>query len=191
MDWKINRRKNEQNINTLEHYRGIRFIFHNIKQYFKNRKYIRQRIKWGFSYPDTWDMSLYLSDVISAMLEHMADRCDGYPDKQTDPENGFDTYEEWIDALRECAYKLYYSSEEHNSDEMRNPYEEQNRELYKKWTTKDNGDGSSTLVTNYTPEDEEIQKKYFEEEAKIWSLKEQYKNEALDFLKKHWYALWW
>lgn len=51
----------------------------NIKQYFKNFKYMRQRIKRGWADCDAWGMNDFILIEMKEMLEYLAKYSHGFP----------------------------------------------------------------------------------------------------------------
>ena len=76
--------------------RGPVYYKHQIRRFFNERKWKRQRAKRGFSDFDVWEIDTWFIYTLSEMLEHLALTTESYPER-------CETYEKWKEEL------LYYS----------------------------------------------------------------------------------
>jgi hypothetical protein len=183
-------------------------------------KHMRRCVRWswqrifrGYADCDKWNMYSYLQKLIPEMLQDMRnDRygSPGYLGKNYKNEEGTlvnDTcHEEW-DKLLDHMIFLWRESDEETCTK-KNPYEEEYHKAHGEFEDKygfwgeklqteeeleenrKRGGGRTIHFMKELPEYKEISDKYFEEEKKIEDYRSKCKNEALDLLKEHFYALW-
>lgn len=179
------------------------------------RKCIRwsyQRITRGYADCDWWDMYSYLQRLLPDMLQDMRDHRNGSPaylGENYTNEAGIlvnDTcHQEW-DKILDCMIYLWKESDE-DTCSRKNPYgeacdkaREEFETEYGFWgeklqtdeeTEETRKNGSRTIHTmSEVPKYKEISDKYFEEERKMEEYRRKCKDEAMDMLKEHFYALW-
>lgn len=121
--------KNKLNIMKFGMYRSTPFL--NIKQFFKNLKYAYQRIKWGFSAPDTWNFDWYLCHLISDALRYLAAHCNGAPEAYYDKEH--DSLQPWVNKLNSLAGKFEAAAEGYDTQEIKKLFEEFAEIFYDLW----------------------------------------------------------
>ena len=145
-----------------------KFWFSNLKQFFRNLKFARQRIKRGYADCDTWEMDAFLSVLISEMLIDLSQNSHGCPYGKDE--------EGWKQELLNAAFDLYdacYDSDE-SLDELDNLL-----------------DGIAIAkAVGAQGEIEQYRKEYCENLLQNENLREQSKDRALDWLKANWYNLW-
>lgn len=183
-------------------------------------KHIRRCIRWskqriirGYSDCDKWNMYDYLQKLIPTMLQDLRDNRHGSPgylgENYTNAEGILvnDTcHEEWDKILDYMIFLWRESSED--TCTRKNPYAEEYHNAHKEFENKygfwgeklqteaeleanrKRGGGGTIHFMDELPEYKEISDKYFEEERRIDVYRSECKDEALDLLKKHFYALW-
>lgn len=144
----------------------------NIDIFLRNFKWAYQRITRGFSDYDAWDLDSHMTELWCQSLLYLAEHTHGYPG--TDE---FPTYEAWQSYLYKIVELLRKSQEDYKCDEYVNKYEKNYDAITKVWGTR-------------TPEEEEIVKKYLDEEARIDTARTNYRNQALDMIKHVYGHLW-
>ena len=161
----------------------FRFYLRHPLRWFRELKYnIRdsyQRIKYGFSYTDIWNMDNWFLETIPPMLRKLAE-------EQTNP-GQFDNADDWDEWLLDQAEKL----EKCKEDGIKNEYEEEFLRLSElaqtSYTDKDNTVHS---VFKSSPEFEDIKKKYFNRQREISEEQIKLVNEVFNELGKNFYSLW-
>lgn len=93
----------------------------NIKIFKRGIKFAYQRITRGYSDYDVYDLDFYISNLLSEMLNHLADTTNGYPcGVDEEIENG---YEKWQEELRQAAKYIKDATEIDYTDELLRRYE--------------------------------------------------------------------
>ena len=89
-----------------------RYIFSNLKYYFKEIKWGCQRFKKGYCDSDWWDISLWFFHNLEGLLSDLAKHTISYP-------STCNSYEAWIEELNSMVEKLHifnnYSYEDFQS----------------------------------------------------------------------------
>lgn len=172
-----------------------------------------QRATRGYADCDKWSMYSFLQNLIPEMLQDMRDNRHGSPSylgENYTNEDGIlvnDTcHDEWNKLLdhmiflwREtvedtCTRKNPYAEEYHKaSEEFRDKYGFFGEKLQTEEELEENrkrGGGGTIHFMSELPAYKEISDKYNEEELKLDAYRLGCKNEAMDLLKEHFYALW-
>ena len=140
-----------------------------IKWWFRRRKFIRQRARWGFSEYDTWDFQSFHAHIVSEMMAYWADHMHSHHPEMTE--------EEWQTTLRKISECFAFWNKE-----LPNPA----YQAYKKATKRiKNKDGSITVSVP----DEEFEAWHKEEWAN-YELKRQKLKEGFDLLYEYYPHLW-
>lgn len=92
-----------------------RGFWHNIKQWFDNRRAAKQRAKLGYCYGDIWNCGNNECVRLAHMLTHFRNKCKSWPDRY------FSTFKEWIEYIDEIIDLLEFA--ETDPDEL-NEYAE-------------------------------------------------------------------
>lgn len=176
-------------------------------------RWSKQRIERGYAECDRWDMDGYLQRLIPEMLQDLRDNRLGSPaylgENYTNDKGMVvnDTcHEKWNKILDRMIFLWRESTEDFCS--KKNPYDEEYHKAHdafeekyglfgKKLQTeeerekcKQRGGGCRVHHMYELPEYKAISDKYFAEEYKIDAYRVECKNEALDLLKEHFFALW-
>lgn len=160
-----------------------------IHELFINIKAAHMRMHKGYCYTDIWNFDDWFTHVAPSMLRHLADYGSCYP--AVEP---FETSEKWHNWLYMMAERL----EECGRDtldvlEEKNEYSQQMHEALqaaqKRWK-ENHPDEKHTHGQDFTPEEEELRKKYWEREKEIVKDREQFIQETFTELGKHWDCLW-
>lgn len=176
------------------------------------KKFARQRIKRGFADIDVWSIDGWFMDIMPKMLTQLRKTHVGSPaslGKNYYDENGIlrnDTcHEEWNKILDRMIFLLQEMNED--TCKKKNPYEE---EYMKQWDVfeKEYGFFGEKLLTdeeketakqtgntrwhmmNELPENQELSKKYLEEEKKLFTYRDECKNEFFELFSKYFWNLW-
>lgn len=80
-------------------------IIYNIKNFFRNIKYARQRAVYGFCDADVWNLDYHLLTLLRETLYHLAKNHHTYP-------LSYDSPEEWEKELILTAKDFYFSIED-------------------------------------------------------------------------------
>ena len=182
-------------------------------------KHIQKCICWsyqrevrGYSEYDKWNMYSFLQKLIPEMLQDMRDNRHGSPEYLGDNytnDKGIlvnDTcHAEW-DKLLDYMIFLWREAAE-DTCTRKNPYEEEYDRAHTEFTDKygllgeklqtedelkenQKCGGRTMHFMNELPEYKEISEKYHAEELELDTYRLRCKNEAMDLLKEHFYALW-
>lgn len=151
----------------------------NIKWFFRSFKLAAQRIKRGYSEYDITDLDSYLTGLMACALDDFAKRTQGIPQEYLDKYNGDEekAFARWKEQLQATSYMLFQSLEcleefNYNVPEMPGKI------------TFINGEMKHINATK-----EEIDK-WLEENRKITEARYECAQDALKWLKKHWWDLW-
>lgn len=144
-------------------------LWKRIKWWFRRAKYARQRVRWGFSEYDVWDLDYYLADLLKDMFAYFAKHHMSHP---------YDvTPEEWQQTLiniSECFAQY--------GRELPTPaYDAYSAAV----TRTKNEDGSITVESP-----NELLEAWREEEREQYEYKMQKLKEGFDLLYK-WYPNLW
>ncbi len=183
-------------------------------------KYFRKCIRWswqritrGYAECDKWNMFGYLQSLIPEMLQDLRENrmgSPGYLGENYTNEEGIlvnDTcHEEWNKVLDHMIFLWKESNED--TCARKNPYDEEYHKAHKEFEDKygfwgeklqtkaeleanrKRGGGGMIHFMGELPEYKEISDKYFAEERRIEEYCCKCKDEALELLKEHFYALW-
>jgi len=183
-------------------------------------KHIQKCICWsyqrevrGYSEYDKWNMYSFLQKLIPEMLQDMRDNRHGSPEYLGDNytnDKGIlvnDTFHAEWDKLLDYMVFLWREAAE-DTCTRKNPYEEEYDRAHTEFTDKygllgeklqteeelkenrKRGGGRTMHFMNELPEYKEISEKYHAEELELDTYRLRCKNEAMDLLKEHFYALW-
>lgn len=156
---------------------GIRNISHNIKQFFRNLKWAYQRVVWGFSEGDTWELDAYFLELFYQSLTYFSQHLEGYPWNFNE--------ESWLKYLNKMIAHFYNAQEMHRDnwasikedeafdalEEIRNNFNEPKE--------------------GYTQEDLEMaRKKFFDATIEATKFREQEMHYAIDMLEEVFFSLW-
>lgn len=160
-----------------------------IKELFINKKAAKMRVQLGYCYTDIWNFNDWFTSVAPPMLRHMADygsACPGTEPFET-PEKWHDWLHAMADRLEECGQDPFEISEKRNqySDQMH----EALRAAQERWK-KNHPDEKFSQGQDFTPEEEEIRKKYLEREKQLSKEREEFIQKTFTELGKHWDCLW-
>lgn len=157
------------------------YLRHPFKWFRKLRYNIRdsyQRIKYGFSYTDAWDMDTWFLETIPPMLRRLAEDSP-YPES-------FDCADDWDEWLLDQAEKL----EKCREDGIKNEYEEEFFRLSELAQTSCNDTEGTHITFKSNPEFEDIKKKYFNRQHEIYEEQTKLISEVFNELGKYFYNLW-
>lgn len=188
-------------------------VWARIKHIKKCLRWSRQRIVRGYSDCDIWDMYGYLQTLLPDMLQNLKDNRYGSPcflGENYTNDAGFlvnDTcHAEWDKILDQMIFLWKETSEDTCS--KKNAYENEHSKAHSEFTEKygflgeklqtveeleenrKRGGGGTVHFMDELPEYKEISDKYREEERKLEQYRNECKDEALDMMKKNFFALW-
>lgn len=182
-------------------------------------KYLKRCIKWscqriviGYAECDVWNMDGYLQRLIPDMLQDLKDNRTGSPaylGENYTNEDGIlvnDTCDEEWDKILDNMIFLWRESNEETCKRT-NPYCDEYDKAFEEFTEKYGilGDKLRTEAElendkkfrvrtghfmDELPQYKEISEKYFAEEKKLEEYRNKCKDDAIDLLKEHFYALW-
>ena len=216
----VMKKKSEPSVNNIWDKEGFQMcglgekskIIARIKHFRRCVLWSRQRIVRGYADCDRRHMDRYLQNLIPDMLQDLRDNRYGSPSylgENYTNENGIlvnDTcHKEWDKILDRMIF-LWRESNEYTC-RRKNPYEEEHSKAYSEFAEKYGFFGEklqteeelerkrkhgSTIVhfMGELPEYKEISDRHFEEERKLDEYRKTSKDEALDLLKEHFWALW-
>ena len=145
------------------------------REFWFNLRDSYQRIKFGWSFSDVWNMDDWFLDIIPPMLRQLAEE-DSYPAK-------FDMIEDWHDWLRAQADKL----EKCKEDGIKNEFEE---EFHSTAALARMRNTDNSVVFDATPEFIAIRDKYFARQQAIHEEQCRLLGETFEELGKYFYDLW-
>lgn len=176
-------------------------------------RWSKQRIVRGYSDSDIWNMFGYLQILLPDMLQNLKDNRNGSPgflgENYTNDEGILvnDTcHAEWDKILDRMIF-LWKETDE-DTCSRKNPYEEEYMEAFREFTDKygilgkelqteeeveenrKRGGGGTVHFMHELPEYKEISDKYREQERRLEQYRNECKDEAMDMLKKYFFALW-
>lgn len=164
----------------------LRNIPRNMKYACRNIKYAWQRATKGYCDCDLWNLDGYLTFLIAAAIEDLADNHMGYPGVAP-----VDTDEKWTEMLHTIAQNLKESDECYDEEFLwENPYTKQLEATFDKMTTEKTEDGMYKVNFNRSEEEEEFCNKWYQGEQDRYALRNSKKDKALDLLKTYWFNLW-
>lgn len=149
----------------------------NIRHFFRVFKHMYSRIRKGYCEWDLWDFDHYLEEVLINGLKEFCDGTDGYPGNDE-----FPTFESWENYLKEIITLLERSQEDNENGYYVNDYLEDFENLPR--------DLFDNKRPEYTPEQEETRRKFFDKEKEIAELRKADKDKALQMLAHVWGSLW-
>lgn len=135
-------------------------IIPNIRNFFRNVKYARQRAVYGFCDADVWNLDYHLLVLFRETFYHLAKNHYGYP-------FSYDTSEEWEKALIQAAEDCHFSISDNYTNEYWDTF------LEKNMTTQDN---LFSLIRERNDE--------------IYQLVEERKERALNWIVQNFSDLW-
>ncbi len=183
-------------------------------------KHIKKCVRWsyqravrGYSDYDKWNMYSFLQNLIPEMLQDMRDNRHGSPSYLGENYTNADgilvndtCHDEWDKLLDHMIFLWRESAED--TCTRKNPYEEEYDKAHAEFTDKygllgeklqteeeleenrKRGGGCTMHFMDEIPEYKDISDKYNTEELELDTYRLGCKNEAMDLLKKHFYALW-
>lgn len=188
-------------------------IIAKIKHIRKCLRWSKQRIVRGYADCDKWNMFDFLQTLIPDMLQDMRENrvgSLGYLGENYTNDEGISVndmcHEEWNKILDRMIF-LWRESKE-DTCTQKNPYEEEHdkasREFREKYgflgeklqteaeleENRKRGGGGTIHFMDELPEYKEISDHYFAERKRLEEYRSKCKDEALDLLKEHFYALW-
>ena len=188
--------KNDLNVFTYGYYswRYPKNWFSNIKNFFRSIIRAWQRATQGYCGWDVWDLDTYYTELMRDTLIHLAENHFGHPqefehEERQEPDGSYTVLKDsWKDWLYETALLLDKSLDRSFDDHQYFPNKYENDYVNVERIVIDLPDGGREW--KFSDEDEEIIKKYLEEEKKIAGQRDDCKNQALDRIKIHWWNLW-
>ena len=139
-----------------------------IKLIFRRLKWGYQRIVRGYCDYDIWEMDYFLGTLLSDMCFNFADNASGWPDSK------FETYEDWVEYLQEMGRCFRFTKEEVYPTPALD-----------KWA-----DSISPYDNEWINREDELTQAMREEDKRISSERESYKDKALKMLDYVWFNLW-
>lgn len=124
------------------------------KELWSNIKAAYMRARYGWCYTDAWECGYWLLEILPQLLRHIANHGCGYPGK-----GEFDTYEKWQNWLLKTASQLEALQEDNWY--AQNEYEEQFNLINEHARNERKTENGVSISYKYTPEEEEINRKYF------------------------------
>lgn len=184
-----------------------------IRHFFKCIKWSMQRIKRGYADCDVWDMYSYLQNLLPDMLQNLKDNrhgSPGYLGTNYTNEDGILVNDDCHAAWDEILNRMIFLWRESNEDtcQKKNPYEEAHMKNFEEFNekygflgeklqtkeeleeNKRRGGGGTVHFMSEIPEYRETDEKYREEEKQLEEYRSQCKDEAMDMMKKYFFALW-
>lgn len=159
------------------------------KDLYWNIRNFWHRGRYGYAYIDVWNFCDWYPRVGAEALRYLARHNSGYP--ATKPWN---TMKEWREYLEYMANRLERcaNSQDILFGEERNEYKEQFDEIMRKTRLiKEDEKGNTVLShTAFTPEEEEIRKKYWEREKEIHDADQAYIEETYKWLAEDLSHFW-
>ena len=100
------------NVWKVGYYKGWRWFWWNIKNFFKTFKYAFQRATRGYSDYDVWNADCYLASLISTLVRRLNETKTSYPASlYKDGKSDEQASKEWsaiLDEISECFEKYGY-----------------------------------------------------------------------------------
>ena len=148
-----------------------RGFWHNIKQWFDNRRAAKQRATRGYCGGDIWNCGNTICQKMAHMLTHYRNHCNSWPDRY------FSTFKEWIEYIDEIISLLEFA--EADPDEL-NDYAEAFSEACRR---KDEGNEPE----NYR----EILDRYLNESRSLYEGQKGARKKALAMFAEYADDIWW
>lgn len=148
-----------------------------VKNIYWNIRNFWHRGKYGYAYVDVWNFCNWYPRVAAEALRYMADHHSGYPGVKP-----WETPEEWTKYLKYLANRLQRCADSQDIcfGEERNEYKEQMDEIMRKTRIIKEDENGDTILSHkdFTPEEEDIRKKYWAREEEIHDADEAYNKET-------------
>lgn len=176
-------------------------------------RWSKQRIVRGYSDSDVWNMYGFLQTLLPDMLQNLKDNRNGSPSflgENYTNDKGIlvnDTcHAEWDKILDRMIF-LWKETDE-DTCSKKNPYEDEYMKAFEEFTdqygilgerlqteeeleeNRKRGGGGTVHFMDELSEYEEISDKHYEEERRLERYRNECKDEAVDLLKKYFFALW-
>ena len=146
-------------------------FFKEIKTAIKNYWH---RARYGYAYVDAWNMDEAICDMVANMLLHIKEYGDGYPGVEP-----YDTPEKWHAHLEEMAAHFRTIRNQEKWMEEHNEYfPEFEKKILHNWSRE------------YTPEQLELRKKYWERERELNEELHKYIKKVFALFAENFYYYW-
>lgn len=176
-------------------------------------KWSKQRVVRGYADSDTWKMYEYLQVLLPDMLEYLKNNrhgSPGYLGENYTNEDGYlvnDTCHEAWDKILDRMIFLWRETNEETCSK-KNPYEAQHSIAFDEFidkygilgeklqipgeleSSRKHGDGIRVHFMSELPQYKELSEKYMAEEKKLEQYRIDCKDEVLNLMKEHFFALW-
>ena len=165
---------------------------------FRWLKHAYQRVRYGFSYRDVWNIDFWFLEVVPNMLEELANTTIGYPYDskvyEENPEMSQEQIEEimfnnWKDKLRKIAEYLREANEPQKEiNQYWNEYYnfEEKHDIF----LLDSDDIKNKLTEEELQEYERLREKWFKRSMEIEKYKQECLNKGLEMFSENFMNLW-
>ena len=150
-------------------WKSLRGFWRNIRQWFDNRRAVKQRAKMGYSHRDVWNCGDHLIDLTLAMLIEFRNNTNNWPDLF------FDTFEDWIAFIDKVIDLLDYSRQD--ADEFNSLKAEYDKLPHR--------------TSTWTDEQKRLFDDYLVEAEAICQQQQKARIEAFTLLAPYLKDLWW
>lgn len=177
------------------------------KLFFRDIKFMHQRIWRGYCDEDVWNMYPWFLDIIPCMIKELRDTHHGSPGTLGENyvnEDGIlvndKCHEEWDEVLDRLVFLLREANE--NTCQRKNPYEQEHTRVASEFRDKyglfgekleENKDPNGVRTMHFAseiPEYADICHQWSQEEREIDKYRDEMKDEAFDLMKQWFWSFW-
>ena len=183
-------KKNPLSVWTLS-YRKSYYLTHPwklVKDIYWNLRNWIHRANRGYAYTDVWNFCDWYPRVAAEALRYLAKRGSGYPGVKP-----WETPEKWREYLEYLANRLQRCADSQDIlfGEERNEYKEEYDKTFARAFIEEKGeDGLIHAHYDFTPEDKELHKKYWEREKELDEVDRAYDIETFRWIGEDIRRIW-
>lgn len=169
---------------VMEEYKENELIEYRIEE--EDTEQQQQRIKWGISARDSWNLDSYLTVVFANGLKMLADNLHSYP-SEYEEKYGNNGFEEWKkEILRiHSLFVWLMNYDKYSLDVYRSFYSQEEDRFY----FEEIPGSTHKLIVDKNP-DEEKKNKWIKLDRELYQRKQEIKDYVMDWIKENFFGLW-